>query len=83
MKAAKSNVSCSNFQKVLTEAMSEEIAEMVDLRKSWDLKWRFQEGKVEKSNQRGKLHEYNASCCHWNMGNRNLCMIKQAEFLEK
>ncbi|KRZ82322.1 hypothetical protein T08_11341 [Trichinella sp. T8] len=49
MKAAKRNVSCSDFKKVrLTEAMSEEIVEMVDLRKSWDLKWRFQEGKVEK-----------------------------------
>ncbi|KRY21818.1 hypothetical protein T12_12680 [Trichinella patagoniensis] len=38
MKAAKSNVSCSNFKKVrLTEATGEEIVEMVDLRQSWDL----------------------------------------------
>ncbi|KRZ60315.1 hypothetical protein T02_10666 [Trichinella nativa] len=55
MKAAKRNVSCSDFKKVrLTEAMSEEIVEMVDLRKSSDLKWRFQEGKVEKRYKIGK-----------------------------
>ncbi|KRY21902.1 hypothetical protein T12_11515 [Trichinella patagoniensis] len=34
--------------------MGEEIVEMVDLRKSLDLKWRFQEGKVEKRYKIGK-----------------------------
>ncbi|XP_003371322.1 conserved hypothetical protein [Trichinella spiralis] len=54
--------------------MSEEIVEMVDLRQSWDLKWRV-------ASCTNITHH---SDCHWNMGPRNLCRIKQAkEALER